>query len=42
NDEHRQLLDAWLARDGARVAELMHAHISTTLDDLHRQLAAHA
>lgn len=40
NEEHRQLLDAWLARDGARVADLMRAHIGTTLDDLHRQLSA--
>ncbi|WP_116809704.1 GntR family transcriptional regulator [Steroidobacter cummioxidans] len=40
NEEHRRLLEAWLARDGRKVAELTAKHISQTLDDLRRQLAA--
>lgn len=40
NDEHRQLLDAWLARDSEQVGALMRAHIGQTLEDLRRQLAA--
>lgn len=32
--EHRQLLDAWLARDAGLVQALLVRHISTTLDDL--------
>ncbi len=32
--EHRQLLDAWLARDAELVRTLLTQHISTTLDDL--------
>ena len=40
NEEHRQLLETWLARDGERAATLMRAHIGQTLDDLHRQLDA--
>ena len=39
NQEHRDLLDAWLARDGAKVAALLSAHIGETQDDLARQLA---
>jgi DNA-binding GntR family transcriptional regulator len=38
--EHRGLLDAWLARDGARVEALLTDHIARTLDDLERQLKA--
>lgn len=38
NDEHRGLLDAWLARDGAAVSTLLAGHIRQTLDDLERQL----
>lgn len=38
NEEHRQLLDAWLARDGEGVTALTHAHIGKTLFDLRRQL----
>lgn len=37
--EHRELLDAWLARDGARVAALLESHIRSTLDDLHQQFS---
>lgn len=37
-EEHREMLDTWLARDGSGVAELTSAHISKTLDDLRRQL----
>lgn len=40
NDEHRALLDAWLARDGETVTALLHAHIAQTLDDLENQLEA--
>jgi DNA-binding GntR family transcriptional regulator len=40
NEEHAQLLKTWLARDAEAVAALMHAHISQTLEDLRRQLAA--
>jgi DNA-binding GntR family transcriptional regulator len=38
--EHRALLDAWLARDGAPVEALLTDHIARTLDDLERQLKA--
>lgn len=38
NEEHRQLLDAWLARDNEGIAALTHAHIGKTLFDLRRQL----
>ena len=38
NREHRDLLAAWLARDGGKVASLLHAHIAQTHDDLERQL----
>lgn len=40
NEEHRQLLDAWLSRDGSAVAELMQRHIGQTLEDLRGQLSA--
>lgn len=39
-DEHQELLNAWLDRDGRAVAALMRHHIGQTLDDLRRQLAA--
>jgi DNA-binding GntR family transcriptional regulator len=38
NEEHRALIEAWLARDGAQVATLLTGHIRQTLDDLERQL----
>ncbi|MDQ8757792.1 GntR family transcriptional regulator [Sphingosinicella sp. LHD-64] len=38
NREHRDLLDAWLARDGKTVSTLLSAHIGQTQDDLARQL----
>jgi DNA-binding GntR family transcriptional regulator len=37
NREHREMLDAWIARDAA-VEQLAHAHIAETLDDLREQL----
>lgn len=37
--EHHDLLAAWLARDGTRVAGLLAAHIRETQDDLAGQLA---
>jgi len=39
NEEHRALIEAWLERDGAKVAALLTGHIRQTLDDLERQLA---
>ncbi len=39
NDEHRHLLECWLARDGTAAAELTEAHIAQTLSDLRHQLA---
>lgn len=38
NEEHAALLEAWLARDAARVGSLMRNHILKTMADLHRQL----
>jgi DNA-binding GntR family transcriptional regulator len=38
--EHRDLLDAWLAGDGATVQTLLSAHIQATLDDLRAQFSA--
>lgn len=40
--EHAQLLDAWLARDGARVGKLLTDHIHATLRDLQEQFAGEA
>jgi DNA-binding GntR family transcriptional regulator len=37
NEEHENILAAWLASDAPRVAELTRAHIATTLDDLRKQ-----
>lgn len=39
NEEHRGILDAWLARDVEAVRTLTAAHIEKTLDDLRQQLA---
>jgi DNA-binding GntR family transcriptional regulator len=39
NEEHRQILDAWLARDLDRVRTLSKAHVENTLMDLRQQLA---
>lgn len=36
--EHREMLDAWLARDAAKVAALVRAHIDDTLTDLRLRL----
>ena len=36
--EHKELLDAWLARDLKRAKSLSTAHIKGTLEDLRRQL----
>lgn len=38
--EHRQLLDAWLARDARKVKALLTQHIGATADDVRAQLAA--
>ena len=40
NDEHREILNAWLARDARQASALTKAHINQTLVDLRRQLAA--
>ncbi len=40
NDEHRQMLDAWLSRDATQVRALTVAHIKKTSDDLTVQLDA--
>jgi DNA-binding GntR family transcriptional regulator len=36
--EHRELLDAWLARDEPRMTRLLTSHIQSTLTDLRGQL----
>ena len=38
NEEHRALVEAWLARDEKTVTKLLLAHIGQTLDDLEGQL----
>lgn len=38
SSEHHEILEAWLARDSARVADLLCAHIVSTLNDLRLQL----
>lgn len=38
NEEHRELLHAWLARDVDQVTTLVRAHIAKTIEDLHPQL----
>lgn len=38
--EHRELLDAWLARDASSVHTLLTQHIASTLDDLRAHFAA--
>ncbi|HEY9552280.1 GntR family transcriptional regulator [Allosphingosinicella sp.] len=40
NDEHRRMLETWLARDGKAAAALTRTHIEQTLKDLRRQLSA--
>ena len=37
--EHRDLLDAWMARDGAALETLLSQHIAATLVDLEQQFA---
>ncbi|WP_203308322.1 GntR family transcriptional regulator [Sphingomonas beigongshangi] len=38
--EHRQMIDAWLARDGKTVEALVTQHLSATRDDLRAQFGA--
>ncbi len=38
NEEHRQMLDAWLARDAKTIHALTIQHLQNTLDDLRQQL----
>jgi DNA-binding GntR family transcriptional regulator len=38
DDEHRIIMDAWLARDSATLGRLITDHIQSTLDDLRQQL----
>jgi len=40
NEEHREMLDAWLARDAEKIRDLTIAHIGQTVDDLRQQLDA--
>lgn len=40
NDEHRRMLETWLARDAAGSARLTRIHIEQTLEDLRRQVPA--
>ena len=40
NEEHREMLQAWLARDERKIAALTVVHIGKTLDDLRLQLAS--
>jgi DNA-binding GntR family transcriptional regulator len=40
NEEHREMLDVWLARDERKIAALAVVHIGKTLDDLRLQLNA--
>jgi len=40
HQEHRALLDAWLARDAQGIAALLSEHIGATRQDLKEQLAA--
>ncbi len=42
HQEHRELLDAYLARDGAKLEQLLAGHILATLDDLKNELGAPA
>jgi DNA-binding GntR family transcriptional regulator len=42
NEEHRWMLETWLARDGAAIAELARLHIERTLADLRRELRGEA
>jgi DNA-binding GntR family transcriptional regulator len=39
NDEHRLLLEAWLAADDDKLGQLLCIHIGQTLEDLRRQLS---
>ena len=38
NEEHKELLDVWLARDVDKLKALTRDHIQKTLDDLRQQL----
>lgn len=40
NEEHREILDAWLARDLDRLRKVTIGHIAKTLEDLRQQLRA--
>ena len=40
NEEHREMLEAWLSRDAERIRDLTIAHIDQTVDDLRQQLDA--
>lgn len=40
NEEHREMLEAWMARDERKIAALAVVHIGKTLDDLRVQLSA--
>jgi DNA-binding GntR family transcriptional regulator len=40
HQEHQALIDAWLARDGARLTALLTGHLQGTLDDLRQQFGS--
>ena len=40
HQEHRELLEAYLARNGDRLEALLAGHIQATLDDLKTELGA--
>jgi DNA-binding GntR family transcriptional regulator len=40
HNEHQDLLDAWLARDGEKLTGLLTQHIQGTLDDLRQQFGS--
>lgn len=40
HNEHQELLDAWLGRDGEKLTALLTGHIRGTLDDLRQQFGS--
>jgi len=40
HNEHQDLLDAWLARDGVKLTALLTGHLQGTLDDLRQQFGS--
>lgn len=42
HSEHQELLDAWIARDGAKLTAMLTQHLQSTLDDLRQQFGSAA